>query len=100
MYPAGRVNSQYVYVVAQHSIKMNAIDAVLCDLLVFVVVDKKIRWHFLAESFTSYFRMMLVHLGVLGWQQAFSPVGLSPSTEQVRPSYSSSSSSSVPISEP
>lgn len=93
MYPAGRVNRKYVNVVAQHAIEVNAINAVLCDLLVIVVVafDKQIRWHFLADSFTSYFRMMLVHLGVLGWQQAFSPVGLSPSTEQVRPSYSSSS---------
>ncbi|CAM9690629.1 unnamed protein product, partial [Laminaria digitata] len=45
--------------------------------------DVSCRWHFLADSFTSYFRMMIVHLGVLGWQQAFSPVGLSPSTEQV-----------------
>ncbi|CAM9280137.1 unnamed protein product [Pylaiella littoralis] len=26
--------------------------------------------------------MMVVHLGVLGWQQAFTPVGLSPNTEQ------------------
>lgn len=28
---------------------------------------------------------MVVHLGVLGWQQAFSPVGLSPGTQQVGP---------------
>ncbi|CAN0403148.1 unnamed protein product, partial [Ectocarpus sp. 13 AM-2016] len=41
------------------------------------------RWHFLADGFTSYFRMMVLHLGVLGWQQAFTPVGLSPTTEQV-----------------
>ena len=27
--------------------------------------------------------MMVVHLGVRGWQQAFTPVGLSPNTEQV-----------------
>ena len=26
---------------------------------------------------------MVVHLGVRGWQQAFTPVGLSPNTEQV-----------------
>ncbi|CAM9372392.1 unnamed protein product, partial [Ascophyllum nodosum] len=45
--------------------------------------DLSCRWHFLADSFTSYFRMMAVHLGVLGWQQAFSPVGLSPNTKQV-----------------
>lgn len=41
------------------------------------------RWHFLADDFTNYFRMMVVHLGVRGWQQAFTPVGLSPNTEQV-----------------
>lgn len=66
---------------------MNAIDTVLRYLL--VADQKQKRWHFLADSFTSYFRMMLVHLGVLGWQQAFSPVGLSPSTEQVRLAHSS-----------
>ncbi|CAM9451377.1 unnamed protein product [Ectocarpus sp. 8 AP-2014] len=45
--------------------------------------DLSCRWHFLAGGFTSYFRMMVLHLGVLGWQQAFTPVGLSPTTEQV-----------------
>ncbi|CAN0515808.1 unnamed protein product [Ectocarpus sp. 12 AP-2014] len=44
--------------------------------------DLSCRWHFLADGFTSYFRMMVLHLGVLGWQQAFTPVGLSPTTEQ------------------
>lgn len=41
------------------------------------------RWYFLASNFTKYFRMMVVHLGILGWQQAFSPTGVSPATEKV-----------------
>lgn len=65
---------------------MKAIGVLLCP---FSLSSQNLRWHFLAGSFTSYFRMMLVHLGVLGWQQAFSPVGLSPSTEQVRPAHNS-----------
>eukprot|EP00752_Nemacystus_decipiens_P001796 g1735.t1 len=44
--------------------------------------DLSCRWNFLADDFTKYFRMMVVHLGVRGWQQAFTPVGLSPNTEQ------------------
>lgn len=31
--------------------------------------------------------MMMVHLGILGWQQAFTAVGLSPTTEQVSPDF-------------
>lgn len=38
----------------------------------------------MAENFTCYLRMMIVHLGVMGWQQLFSPLGLSPPTEKVR----------------
>lgn len=39
-------------------------------------------WHFLADSFCAYFRMLVVHLGILGWQYAFTPLGLDLLTRQ------------------
>lgn len=35
-------------------------------------------WHFLAASFSDYVRLLLVHLGVRGWEYAFTPAGLDP----------------------
>ncbi len=35
-------------------------------------------WHFLAPTFTHYFRMMLVHLGLPEWQAIFTPFGPTP----------------------
>jgi hypothetical protein len=31
-------------------------------------------------SFSDYFRLMLTHVGLAGWQQAFTPTGLHPAT--------------------
>eukprot|EP00741_Cyanophora_paradoxa_P022187 tig00021435_g21417.t1 len=39
-------------------------------------------WHFIAASFTDYFRLLLMHLGVPHWQYAFTDVGLDPATQQ------------------
>ncbi|CAM9678165.1 unnamed protein product, partial [Discosporangium mesarthrocarpum] len=44
--------------------------------------DLACGWHYMTGSFSSYFRMMVVHLGVLGWQHAYTPMGLSPATQQ------------------
>ncbi len=33
-------------------------------------------WHFLAKDFSTYFRMMLVHLGIDSWQLRFTSAGL------------------------
>lgn len=38
-------------------------------------------WHFLAETFTDYFRLVATHLGIPHWQCAFSDMGLDPSTQ-------------------
>jgi hypothetical protein len=44
--------------------------------------DIKHRWHFICSSFTSLFRIMIVHLGILGWTGAYTPEGLSLITQQ------------------
>ena len=33
--------------------------------------DRYHQWSFLTDNFSCYFRLMLVHLGILGWQYAF-----------------------------
>ncbi|CAH0726504.1 unnamed protein product, partial [Brenthis ino] len=40
-------------------------------------------WGWLADSFTHYFRMALVHLGLPGWQAAFANLPLIPWAEQI-----------------
>ncbi|XP_073941487.1 tubulin polyglutamylase complex subunit 2 [Choristoneura fumiferana] len=40
-------------------------------------------WGWLADSFTHYFRMSLVHLGLPGWQAAFANLPLIPWAEQL-----------------
>ena len=44
--------------------------------------DQERTWHFLADSFTAYYRLLIVHLGILGWQYAYTPQGLDPLTTQ------------------
>lgn len=44
--------------------------------------DLSCRWHFMASSFTDYFRVAALHLGVPHWQCAFTDAGLSPSASQ------------------
>ncbi|KAJ1453491.1 hypothetical protein M885DRAFT_619073 [Pelagophyceae sp. CCMP2097] len=39
-------------------------------------------WHYVAPDFASYFRLMVVHLGILGWQYAYTDVGLDPAAKQ------------------
>ena len=41
-------------------------------------VDRSGIWSFLTQSFTSYFRLLVLHLGLPTWQHAFTPAGLSP----------------------
>mmetsp|Transcript_32356 Transcript_32356/g.37974 ORF Transcript_32356/g.37974 Transcript_32356/m.37974 type:complete len:224 (+) Transcript_32356:84-755(+) len=44
--------------------------------------DRYGQWHYIASSFSCYYRLLLVHLGILGWQYAFTPNGLAPLTVQ------------------
>jgi hypothetical protein len=39
-------------------------------------------WFYVAENFTDYFRIMVMHLGLPGWQYAFTDVGLDPVCQQ------------------
>ncbi|PNF14624.1 hypothetical protein B7P43_G12119 [Cryptotermes secundus] len=47
------------------------------------LLDRSFEWHFLAEGFTQYFRMMLIHQGLPQWQFKFTPMGLTPWAEQM-----------------
>lgn len=40
--------------------------------------DLSCNWFFIANSFTDYFRLMIMHLGIPNWQYAFTKVGLDP----------------------
>lgn len=39
-------------------------------------------WHLVAHSFTDYFRLMIMHVGLARWQYVFSDIGLDPATKQ------------------
>jgi len=43
--------------------------------------DISARWHFVSPTFTHFLRVMVVHVGIYGWQLAFTPEGL-PTTTQ------------------
>ncbi|XP_049816415.1 tubulin polyglutamylase complex subunit 2 [Schistocerca nitens] len=47
------------------------------------LLDRSFQWHHLADSFSSYFRMMLVHQGLPQWQLRFTTMGLTPWAEQM-----------------
>lgn len=44
--------------------------------------DLSWQWYFIAQTFTDYFRLMIMHLGLPRWQYAFTQVGLDPQTLQ------------------
>eukprot|EP00164_Ancoracysta_twista_P003485 GFYU01004649.1.p1 GENE.GFYU01004649.1~~GFYU01004649.1.p1 ORF type:complete len:352 (-),score=47.71 GFYU01004649.1:117-1172(-) len=44
--------------------------------------DLSCTWHFIANTFTDYFRLMIMHLGLPHWQYAFTNVGLDPASKQ------------------
>jgi tubulin polyglutamylase complex subunit 2 len=44
--------------------------------------DMSCKWFFIANSFTDYFRLMIMHLGLPCWQYAFTEVGLDPVSQQ------------------
>ena len=43
--------------------------------------DSSLKWYFIADSFTQYLRLAVSHLGIIGWQNAFTTSGLSPGTQ-------------------
>ncbi|XP_071794943.1 tubulin polyglutamylase complex subunit 2-like [Asterias amurensis] len=46
------------------------------------LLDRALRWHYLASTFSQYFRMMLMHLGLPQWQYAYTDIGLTPQAKQ------------------
>lgn len=49
-------------------------------------LDRSLCWHFLTSTFTSYYRLMITHLGLPEWQYAFTPYGPSPQAKVARQS--------------
>ncbi|XP_060583884.1 tubulin polyglutamylase complex subunit 2-like isoform X2 [Ruditapes philippinarum] len=45
-------------------------------------LDRALRWHYIAESFTAYYRLMIMHLGLPQWQYAFTDIGLCQQAKQ------------------
>ena len=45
-------------------------------------VDQSSRWHYMCKTFTEYFRLLVLHFGLYGWQLAFTPEGLPLTTQQ------------------
>ena len=43
--------------------------------------DRRCQWHPLTDTFTSYFRLAVVQLGIVGWQYSFTEDGLGADTE-------------------
>jgi len=44
--------------------------------------DTNSRWYYMCGSFSQYYRLSLVHVGIIGWQDAFTAAGLAPATRQ------------------
>eukprot|EP00466_Bigelowiella_natans_P012479 jgi/Bigna1/85773/estExt_fgenesh1_pg.C_60070 len=40
------------------------------------------KWYFVAENFTNYFRLLVLHLGLPYWYYAYTDIGLDPITQQ------------------
>ncbi|KAH0627787.1 hypothetical protein JD844_008129 [Phrynosoma platyrhinos] len=45
-------------------------------------LDRALYWHFLTKSFTTYYRLLITHLGLPQWQYAFTSYGISPQAKQ------------------
>ncbi|MEE6457808.1 hypothetical protein FKM82_000041 [Ascaphus truei] len=45
-------------------------------------LDRALFWHFLTPTFTSYYRLLICHLGLPQWHYAFTSYGLSPQAKQ------------------
>ncbi|XP_018602347.1 tubulin polyglutamylase complex subunit 2 [Scleropages formosus] len=45
-------------------------------------LDRSLYWHYVTSSFTSYYRLMISHLGLPEWQYSFTSYGPSPQAKQ------------------
>ncbi|XP_032217951.1 tubulin polyglutamylase complex subunit 2 isoform X2 [Nematostella vectensis] len=51
------------------------------------LLDRALEWSFISNTFSDYFRMMIMHLGLPLWQYIFSDAGISPETKVFPSSY-------------
>lgn len=56
---------------------MSAISALAQDTEIWFL-DRALYWHFLTDTFTAYYRLLITHLGLPQWQYAFTSYGISP----------------------
>lgn len=45
-------------------------------------LDRSMKWYFISSDFTTYYRLMLMHLGLPHWQYTFTPYGLPLKSKQ------------------
>ncbi|XP_061730712.1 tubulin polyglutamylase complex subunit 2 isoform X1 [Nerophis ophidion] len=45
-------------------------------------LDRSLCWHFLTATFSSYYRLMITHLGLPEWQYSYTPYSPSPQAQQ------------------
>nr|XP_033791223.1 tubulin polyglutamylase complex subunit 2 [Geotrypetes seraphini] len=45
-------------------------------------LDRALYWHFLTDTFTAYYRLLITHLGLPQWQYIFTNYGVSPQAKQ------------------
>ncbi|XP_007895328.1 tubulin polyglutamylase complex subunit 2 [Callorhinchus milii] len=45
-------------------------------------LDRALYWHFITSTFTAYYRLMVIHLGLPQWQYTFTKHGISPQAKQ------------------
>ena len=41
-------------------------------------LDRSLEWHFVADSFTNFYRLLMAHLGLSQWPMFYTPDGLPP----------------------
>jgi len=42
------------------------------------LLDRALRWHYMAPTFVNYYCQMMIHIGLPQWQLAFTDIGLMP----------------------
>ncbi|XP_077581867.1 tubulin polyglutamylase complex subunit 2 isoform X2 [Stigmatopora nigra] len=60
----------------------NTITGVVAQQSEIWFLDFSLCWHFLTATFSSYYRLMITHLGLPEWQYLFTPYGPSPQAKQ------------------
>ncbi|XP_069603559.1 tubulin polyglutamylase complex subunit 2 isoform X2 [Ranitomeya imitator] len=61
--------------------KKHAAGQTTCEPTIWFL-DRALFWHFLTDTFTAYYRILLCHLGLPQWQYSFTSYGLSPTAKQ------------------